>query len=137
MQQIVNNCLKAIVKYPKTVLMILALIGGFFSTWLDDFQLDASSDSLLLEDDLDLRYYRNIKARYGDDEFLVVTYQPKGDLFSQETKNKYQHLQRISHDKIYSWEKTTRLKLLVSFGLSNWLISQIDINWTTVDSTIH
>jgi predicted RND superfamily exporter protein len=92
MQQIVNNCLKAIVKYPKTVLMILALIGGFFSTWLDDFQLDASSDSLLLEDDLDLRYYRNIKARYGDDEFLVVTYQPQGDLFSQESIDNLEHL---------------------------------------------
>ena len=92
MQQIVNNCLKTIVKYPKTVLMILALIGGFFSTWLDDFQLDASSDSLLLEDDLDLRYYRNIKARYGDDEFLVVTYQPKGDLFSQENIDNLEHL---------------------------------------------
>ena len=72
--------------------MILALIGGFFSTWLDDFQLDASSDSLLLEDDLDLRYYRNIKARYGDDEFLVVTYQPKGDLFSQENIDNLEHL---------------------------------------------
>ena len=57
-------------------------IGVFFIQH-PHFELDASSDTLLLEDDEDLRYYRNIKARYGDDEFLVVTISPQGDLFEE------------------------------------------------------
>ena len=68
------------------------MVVGFFATWVDDFQLDASSDSLLLEGDQDLRFYRDIKARYGDDEFLVVTYQPEKDLFAAETLS---HLKKL------------------------------------------
>lgn len=68
------------------------MVVGFFATWVDDFQLDASSDSLLLEGDQDLRFYKGIKARYGDDEFLVVTYQPEKDLFAAETLS---HLKKL------------------------------------------
>ena len=67
-----------------TIMVILAFLG-FFSYNIQYFELDASSDSLLLQDDEDLRYYRNIKARYGDDEFLVVTISPKSDLFDEKT----------------------------------------------------
>ena len=68
------------------------MVVGFFATWVDDFQLDASSDSLLLEGDQDLRFYRDIKARYGNDQFLVVTYQPEKDLFAAETLS---HLKKL------------------------------------------
>ena len=47
-----------------------------------EFRLDASSDSLVLENDEDLRYYRQIREQYGSDDFLVMTYQPQADLFS-------------------------------------------------------
>ena len=67
-----------------TILVILTFLG-FFSYNIQYFELDASSYSLLLQDDEDLRYYRNIKARYGDDEFLVVTISPKIDLFDEKT----------------------------------------------------
>jgi len=67
-----------------TIFVILTFLG-FFSYNIQYFELDASSDSLLLQDDEDLRYYRNIKARYGDDEFLVVTISPKSDLFDEKT----------------------------------------------------
>lgn len=68
------------------------MVVGFFATFVDDFQLDASSDSLLLEGDQDLRFYRDIKARYGNDQFLVVTYQPEKDLFAAETLS---HLKKL------------------------------------------
>ena len=92
MEKIIQTCLKTIVEYPKSILVVLALVFGFFATWVDDFQLDASSDSLLLEDDQDLRFYKDIKARYGDDEFLVVTYQPEKDLFANETLSQLKKL---------------------------------------------
>lgn len=76
-----------------TILVILTFLG-FFSYNIQYFELDASSDSLLLQDDEDLRYYRNIKARYGDDEFLVVTISPKIDLFDEKTINLLTNLKK-------------------------------------------
>lgn len=55
-----------------------------------DFSLDASADSLTLERDADLRYYRLVRARYGSDDYLIVTFTPHGDLFSEPV------LQRLS-----------------------------------------
>tara|TARA_Y100000588_G_scaffold377716_1_gene457185 strand:+ start:169 stop:2673 length:2505 start_codon:yes stop_codon:yes gene_type:complete len=92
MEKIIEAYLKTIVEYPKSILVVLALVFGFFATWIDDFQLDASSDSLLLEGDQDLSFYKDIKARYGDDEFLVVTYQPEKDLFAIETLSELKKL---------------------------------------------
>ena len=77
----INKMLRKLVEFPKFVIFFLLLVFGVFLNWVDDFQLDASSDTLLLEGDKDLKYYKDIKARYGDDEFLVVTYQPHADLF--------------------------------------------------------
>ncbi|MES9886331.1 MAG: MMPL family transporter, partial [Candidatus Sedimenticola sp. 6PFRAG1] len=64
------------------VWLLLILVLGLSVYFAKDFQLDASADSLVLENDKDLRYYRSIRARYGSDDFLVVTYSPRDDLFS-------------------------------------------------------
>jgi predicted RND superfamily exporter protein len=98
MGKIIEACLKKIVEYPKFILVILFMVFGFFATWVDDFQLDASSDSLLLEGDQDLRFYKDIKARYGDDEFLLVTYQPEKDLFAAETLSQLKKLRDELND---------------------------------------
>ena len=62
--------------------VLLLAAGAWFA---QDFRLDASSDSLVLENDEDLRYYRETREQYGSDDFLVVTYTPHGDLFAQQT----------------------------------------------------
>ncbi|MES9961329.1 MAG: MMPL family transporter [Sedimenticola sp.] len=62
--------------------LLMAVFIALSLYYAKDFQLDASADSLVLENDKDLRYYRGIRARYGSDDFLVVTYSPKDDLFS-------------------------------------------------------
>ena len=70
---------------PRLTLFLVALIVGISLWYAQDFALDASSDSLLLENDRDLRYYRGIRARYGSDDYLVVTYTTKPDLFAPAT----------------------------------------------------
>ena len=67
---------------PRVALLGIFLFVGFFALFAPDFRLDASADSLLLEKDSDLRYYRAVTARYGADSFLMVTYKPHDDLFS-------------------------------------------------------
>jgi predicted RND superfamily exporter protein len=76
---------KIVIKRPVLTLLAIGLFIAFFSIYVPNFKLDASADSLVLEHDEDLRYYRSIRARYGSDDFLVVTYTPKNDLFSRES----------------------------------------------------
>jgi len=70
-----------VIEKPFIPLLILFLLVGFFSFHINDFKLDASSESLILENDEDFRYYRNIKKIYGSDDFLIITYTPFEDLF--------------------------------------------------------
>ena len=50
--------------FPKTVLFFVAGLLILSSFNLKDFKLDASSDSLVLESDDDLKYYREVSADY-------------------------------------------------------------------------
>tara|TARA_R110002072_G_scaffold77125_4_gene180258 strand:+ start:9322 stop:11727 length:2406 start_codon:yes stop_codon:yes gene_type:complete len=61
----------------------MAVLLGFFAMQTKDFKLDASADSLLLEDDKDLKLFRETLERYGTKDFLFVTFSPNEDLFSQ------------------------------------------------------
>ena len=77
---------KIILKKPVVTLVITAVIVGFFLSNVTHFELDASADSLILENDAALTYYRSIREQYGSDDFLIVTYSPKLPLFSAETR---------------------------------------------------
>ena len=70
---------------PKSVLSMLLLILVFFGSYASEFKLDASADTLLLEDDVDLKIFRNIHKRYPSGDLLVVTYTPYKDLFSDQS----------------------------------------------------
>ena len=69
-------------KFALTVLLILLLSVGYFAK---DFQLDASSDTLLLENDPDLKYLREVNTKYGSKDFLVLTYTPKDKFVAPNT----------------------------------------------------
>ena len=70
---------------PLATLLLVLLITGFFGWFVPDLKIDISPDSLVLEHDRDLRYYYSIRARYGSDDYLIVTYTPKRGLFEAET----------------------------------------------------
>ena len=73
-----------VLHHPKSVLVVLLSILVFFGYHTKDFKLDASADSLLLEDDVDLKVFRKIHQRYPSSDLLVVTYTPDKDLFSDQ-----------------------------------------------------
>ncbi|KPJ56393.1 MAG: hypothetical protein AMJ42_05380, partial [Deltaproteobacteria bacterium DG_8] len=70
---------------PIYTLVVLLLVLSFFSYYVKDFKLDASADTLILENDKDLKILREITERYGIKDFLVVTFTPDKDLFSKES----------------------------------------------------
>jgi predicted RND superfamily exporter protein len=76
---------KAVLDNPlRAILAVLALTVAM-GMGLPNFKLDASADSLTLEHDDDLNFFREVVQRYGSDNFLIVTFSPKtGDLFDQE-----------------------------------------------------
>ena len=67
-----------------TILFLIILI--FFSIYQSkNFNLDASSDALLLEGDPDLKYLREVNQTYGSNDFLFLTYAPISKFTDKET----------------------------------------------------
>ena len=76
---------KLIIDFPKFTLFLLLLLLGFSLFHSKNFNLDASSDALILEGDKDLKYLREVNERYGSKEFLVLTYSPVESFEEKET----------------------------------------------------
>lgn len=74
-----------VINRPKLTLTVIALLLLFLAAGLPKVKVDASADSLTLENDKSLDFYREVTARYQSGDFLVVTYTPKVDLFSDES----------------------------------------------------
>ncbi len=67
-----------------TLFFLISII--FFSLYQSkNFNLDASSDALLLEGDPDLKYLREVNQTYGSKDFLVLTYTPVSKFTEKET----------------------------------------------------
>ena len=86
---------KNIIEKPKLVFSILVLILIAFFNFSKDFRLDASSETLLLENDPDLKYLNEINERYGAKEFLVLTYSPKIKMNSEASIKTLSELKKI------------------------------------------
>ena len=63
-----------VIEKPKFILSILIILLLSFTYFSKNFQLDASSDTLLLENDPDLNYLREVNKKYGSKDFLILTY---------------------------------------------------------------
>jgi len=83
-----------VIEKPKTILALLILCLLFFGYYTKDFRLDASSDTLLIENDPDLKYLREVTDRYGTKEFLVLTFTPKESLISDSSINNLLNLKK-------------------------------------------
>ena len=76
---------KLIIDFSKITLLFLAIIVIFSLYQSKNFNLDASSDALLLEGDPDLKYLREVNETYGSKDFLVLTYSPVSSFIEKET----------------------------------------------------
>ena len=82
---LLNIYKKFIVDFSKLTLGLILTIIIFSLYFSKDFNLDASSDALLLEGDEDLTYLREVNERYGSKDFLVLTYSPIKSFEEEET----------------------------------------------------
>ena len=72
-----------VLAHPVRVLVVMLAVLAFFAWQARHFELDASADSLLLEDDRDLRTLRALQTRYASQDLLIVTFTPGGDVFEE------------------------------------------------------
>ncbi|RXK08175.1 efflux RND transporter permease subunit [Halarcobacter bivalviorum] len=86
-----------VIKHPfKTVFILLlgVIFLGYYSTKLE---IDASSETLLLDNDKDLQFARKVSKLYYNPDFLLITYSPKEDLLSEES---LKTLKKLSNELI-------------------------------------
>ncbi|MFV0481033.1 MAG: efflux RND transporter permease subunit [Campylobacteraceae bacterium] len=87
---------KVLLCFPKIVLAVLfslILLLGFQATKLE---VDASAETLLLEDDSDLQFFREVASRYPAGlDMLVISFAPNDDLLSP---NSITAIEKISDD---------------------------------------
>ncbi|MDH5753023.1 MAG: MMPL family transporter, partial [Deltaproteobacteria bacterium] len=76
-----------VLKFPRLVLALL-IMGMFYMGYqATRLEIDASAETLVLEDDKDLRISREINDRYETQDFLFITLTPKADLLDTSTLN--------------------------------------------------
>ncbi len=76
---------KLVIDFSKITLAAIFLTLAISIYFSKNFNLDASSDALLLEGDKDLKYLREINERYGSKDFLILTYSPINSFAEEET----------------------------------------------------
>ena len=85
---------RLVLDHPIAVLVLLAVVLLCLSFYSTDFRLDASADSLLLEDDEDLRTFRQFSERYHEGSALYLAFTPDGDLFGNNAQQLIKQLKK-------------------------------------------
>ena len=80
--KIYNKLITDFHKFTLLLISIIIVVSFYFSK---NFNLDASSDALLLEGDKDLKYLREVNSRYGSKDFLFLTYSPVTNFTDEDT----------------------------------------------------
>lgn len=73
---------RIVLRHPVLVLALLALLAAGALSQLGKLRIDASADSLLLQGDPSLEFYREVSKRYASEDFLLLTWQPDAPLFA-------------------------------------------------------
>jgi predicted RND superfamily exporter protein len=95
----INQLYKKFLERPKLILITLILLFSFSIYNAKNFQLDASADSLLLENDPDLNYLRSVNERYLSEDFFVITYSPKKKINEESLKELKKFVDEINNIK--------------------------------------
>jgi predicted RND superfamily exporter protein len=88
------------IERPFLLLSLALLIISFFSLSIKDFKMDASADSLVLENDQALKYYRATSSRYSTEDFVVITFKPNDGIYNKKSLEMLDSLSKDLQDNI-------------------------------------
>ncbi len=109
---------RLIVAFPKITLALFTALALFFGYYSTKLEIDASSQTLLLDNDKDLQIWREVSKRYETPNFLVLAYTPAGDLLAPETIHKIEQMDAAFSklDFVASVTDITNVPLLLNKG---------------------
>lgn len=109
---------RLIVAFPKITLALFTALALFFGYYSTKLEIDASSQTLLLDNDKDLQIWREVSKRYETPNFLVLAYTPAGDLLAPETIHKIEQMDAAFSklDFVTSVTDITNVPLLLNKG---------------------
>ena len=94
MKSYIKKYANFVIKKPVLILFFVFAFAITGSIGISNFKLDASSDALVLEGDQALKTYRENEEEFGDSSFLIVTFEPKNELFSPSSLETLKNLER-------------------------------------------
>jgi predicted RND superfamily exporter protein len=129
-----KNCYRGVVlNHPVFTILLLLLVFAFFVSHAKDFKLDASADALLLENDEDLKIFRDLNDRYATKDFLFVTFTPNQDLFADSSL----HIIASLRDELKQLELTDSVITLLDVPLVKQIegsLSEVTSDYRTLES---
>lgn len=108
---------RSVLRHPAATLLACGLLVAGLGAFAPRFQLDASSETLVMEHDEAVRFYRAVRARYESDDFLVVTYTPDEGLFTEPALARLAELR----DALLSVERVDEVTTLLDVPLIDGL----------------
>ncbi|QFS86007.1 MULTISPECIES: efflux RND transporter permease subunit [unclassified Marinobacter] len=118
-----------ILPHPWMVLVLFGAILALAAVRFDQFRLDASAESLVLENDRSLEEYRQVNRTFTtSDDFLVVTYTPHEPLFTPEGLGRLKALR----DELQALEAVSSTNSILNVPL----LHSPDLTLDTVDTEI-
>jgi predicted RND superfamily exporter protein len=94
MKNLISKYSIYVVKNPLIILFLILLAILTASQGILNFKLDASSDALVLEGDESLKTYRENEKEFGDSSFLIVTFKPEYELFSDKSLEQLSEIEK-------------------------------------------
>ncbi|MBY6034208.1 MMPL family transporter [Marinobacter daepoensis] len=118
-----------ILPHPWLILSLFSVLLALTALRFDQFRLDASAESLVLENDRSLEQYRQVNRTFTtSDDFLVVTYTPHDPLFTAEGLERLRQLR----DELQSLESVSSTNSILNVPL----LHSPDLTLETVDTEI-
>ncbi len=74
---------RIVLGHPLSIVLLFLAALFFFGYHLRSFRMDASSDSLVLENDRDLKYYEATRALFGSDDYVILALSHPEGVFTQ------------------------------------------------------
>ena len=81
-----------VLRRPWLSLLLVALLTTAMASQLGKIKIDASADSLMLQGDPALEFYREVTREYATEDFLLITWQPKAPLLSPQSLQPLQEM---------------------------------------------
>ena len=75
---------RLVTRFPYSVIIFMFAVVGVCSVFINRLDIDSSPDSMMLESDPDLKYYRQIHRHYRSDEYIIAGFKPDQDILARE-----------------------------------------------------